>query len=805
MSLLWTLSILCGLLLSSSVGALNTRYCLPRKTVPYQSRYKEFSEEGITNYSTMLMREDLGVLLLGAREAIYALDINDVSDKKSAVYWGVTEEKQRSCANKGKQFEWDCRNYIRALHTLNDTTMFVCGTDAYSPKCDHLTFADGQLRLQGKQQDGKGKCPFDPFQRYSSILVESDLYSATSNNFLGSEPLFSRSSPSTGQPSRSASTLSTWLNDPNFVFMTFVAESVNSTDGDDDKVYLFFSEMENENENERGKVKVSRVARVCKGDVGGQRTLTRKWSTFLKARLDCSVTKPSLPAIVRDVFLLEHENWKDNIFYAIFSPQPHLTDVSAVCAFKMFDIRDIFNEGRFKKPVDVETSQVWVMNTGHVPVPRPGACINDEARKRGYNNSKSLPDKTLQVVRDHPVMYDAVPPLTGGPLLVRKGPSLTRIVVDSVTALDKQNYHVMFMGTDNGYVQKAVKYAEETFIIEELQLYKDPEPIIILRLSSSKGQIYAGSMFAVVQIPLSDCKRHATCMDCILARDPYCAWDFTGNQCSSVHGLNPKTAIQSLKDGDVSLCPTADPVAAVDLILIPKNNIRLPCQLHSNLAKVHWRLHQETLQSNHKYVFYSGGLLILDAAESDAGLYSCDSVEHVNNRVHNRTVAVYRLQPYSDVGPGFVPTTNPTTSNSSSNHSPSKDITDQELKEMQTDTSRITRLQVGVGLLTLISLCLIGVIAWMWTRQSSTRQQRSGKPQVWARFLKRSGQKGRKRPSNEGMHIQNTAPAENILAPTPNNNHTAVDFKGNGLQLATSMANISCLDGLGYINDESEI
>lgn len=46
---------------------------------------KLFTEEGISNYSTMLMIDDLGVLLLGAREAIYALDIDDISVKKAAV------------------------------------------------------------------------------------------------------------------------------------------------------------------------------------------------------------------------------------------------------------------------------------------------------------------------------------------------------------------------------------------------------------------------------------------------------------------------------------------------------------------------------------------------------------------------------------------------------------------------------------------------------------------------------------------------------------------------------------------------
>ncbi|KAG7248775.1 hypothetical protein CRUP_037447, partial [Coryphaenoides rupestris] len=38
------------------------------------------------------------------------------------------------------------------------------------------------------------------------------------------------------------------------------------------------------------KVVVSRVARVCKKDLGGsQRVLEKQWTSFLKARLNCSV------------------------------------------------------------------------------------------------------------------------------------------------------------------------------------------------------------------------------------------------------------------------------------------------------------------------------------------------------------------------------------------------------------------------------------------------------------------------------------------------------------------------------------
>ncbi|XP_051232434.1 semaphorin-4E [Dicentrarchus labrax] len=809
MSLLSALSLVCGLMLHVSFSALNTHYCVPRKTVPYQNELKSFSEEGIFNYSTMLMRDDLGVVLLGAREAIYALDINNISVRKAAVYWRVTEEKQRECTYKGKHAEVECRNYIRNLHRVNDTTMYVCGTNAFSPSCDYMTFANGRLRLEGKQEEGKGKCPFDPFQRYSSLMVGNDLYSATSINFLGSEPVVLRSSDLALRTEFKSS----WLSEPNFVYMDFVGESFDSPDGDDDKVYLFFSENAMEYDFYR-KVAVSRVARVCKGDMGGQRTLQRKWTSFLKARLDCSLPEPSLPPIVQDVFLLKHRDWRKSVFYAVFTPQSSLSQASAVCAYSVSAIRDIFNEGKFKTPVAVETSHVkWVMYTGEVPVPRPGACINSVARKMGMNRSLDLPDKTLQFIRDRPLMDEAVRPLTGGPLLVKRGPLLTRIVVDSVLALDRQRYDVMFIGTENGYVQKAVNYAGEMFIIEEIQLFENPVPISTLRLSSSKGQLYAGTDFGAIQMPVSNCSRYDTCVDCILARDPYCAWDLTTEQCSPVYGFSSSSnsAIQSLKEGNVSQCPQPDPVAAVDFTLVPENNIQLPCQLHSNLAQVLWRFADQTLHSNNKYYIYSGGLLILSASESDVGLYTCDSVEQINGRTYNRTVAVYQLQLYS--GPGVGDRTTP--GNEVTNSSDSiyglntaapelvtvPDSEDPLSPENQSDTSRVTRLEVAVGLLSLLCLSLMGVIFWIWSQ---------GRWECF-KLAQRSSESEGKRQSAEYMHIPNRTSEIKLLGPesgrpcSANNNHSAVDFKGNGEHHFTPMANISSLDGLGYINDESEI
>lgn len=60
------------------------------------------------------------------------------------------------------------------------------------------------------------------------------------------------------------------------------------------------------------------------GDMGGQRTLQRKWTSFMKARLDCSFPELSLPPIVQDVFLLKDDNWRSSVFYAVFTSQSYV-------------------------------------------------------------------------------------------------------------------------------------------------------------------------------------------------------------------------------------------------------------------------------------------------------------------------------------------------------------------------------------------------------------------------------------------------------------------------------------------------
>ncbi|CAK6952416.1 semaphorin-4E [Scomber scombrus] len=634
--------------LALTLGEDSPLDCIPRRTVLYnRDNAHLFHEEGVFNYSTMLLREDLGLLMLGAREAVYALDLNNVSKKLASVKWEVTDKQKTDCKNKGKDLETECKNYIRTLHKMDDNRMYVCGTNAFDPECDYMSYVDGILTLEKKIEDGKGKCPFDPFQRYASIVVDDSLYSATSMNFLGSEPVLMRNSDTSIRTEFKSS----WLNEPNFVSMAQMPESEKSYQGDDDKVYLFFSETAVECDC-YNKLVVSRVARVCKGDVGGLRTLQKKWTSFLKARMDCPVLESQLPYIIQDSYRWcdLQQPWKDCLFFAIFTPQSDTSGLSAVCVYRVSDISRVFAEGKYKSPVTVETSFVkWVMYSGEVPVPRPGACIDNAARKEGIKVSLDLPDRTLQFIKDKPLMDHVIQPIGEKPLLVRKGATFTCIIVNQAQAADGNKYHVMFVGTEEGTILKAVNYDGEMFIIEEVQLFKPPEPIKILKFSNVTGQLYAGSDYGAVQIPLATCGRSLSCMDCVLARDPYCGWDKVAGKCVALSDAQSEL-IQSVKDGNATLCPGADPVKPVNQIIWPGGNLKLHCPSPSNLANIMWQQDDRSLSFSPLILHQPDGLLILNASYSNAGRYRCVSVERSKVAEYTTTIAEYQVNVDPDAG-----------------------------------------------------------------------------------------------------------------------------------------------------------
>lgn len=625
--LLLLLTLLLGTALAFAPG--------PRITWEHREvKLLQFHEPGVFNYSVLLLSEDGNTLYVGAREAVFALSALNISHKLHEARWKVSEDKKAKCAEKGKSKQTECLNYIRVLQPLGPGALYVCGTNAFQPTCDHLNLTSFQFL--GKNEDGKGRCPFDPAHTYTSVMVDGDLYSGTSYNFLGSEPIISRHS--SHSPLRTEYAIP-WLNEPSFVFSDVVRESPDSTEGRDDRVFFFFTEVSVEYEFVF-KLLIPRVARVCKGDQGGLRTLQKKWTSFLKARLVCSRPDSNLVFnVLQDVFVLRAKDLKEPVFYGVFTPQLNNVGLSAVCAYNLSMVEAVFSKGKYMQSTTVEQSHTkWVRYNGALPTPRPGACIDRAARAANFSSSLSLPDKTLQFVKDHPLMDDSVTPADNKPRLIKSGVNYTQIVVDHTHTLDGMAYDVLFVGTDRGALHKAINLNGDAHIIEEIQLFRDSEPVQTLLLSSTKGRkfVYAGSKSGVVQVPVAFCK-HSSCQDCVLARDPYCAWSPAEATCVSLNETHSshRSLIQDMS-GDVSSCPDKFKESFRQHFLKHGGTAELKCSQKSNLARVVWKFQNGavTAESPKYSLLGRKNLLIFNLSEGDSGVYQCLSEE----KVHNRTV-----------------------------------------------------------------------------------------------------------------------------------------------------------------------
>lgn len=104
---------------------------------------------------------------------------------------------------------------------------------------------------------------------------------------------------------------------------------------------------------------------------------------------------------------------------------------------------------------------------------------------------------------------------------------------------------------------------EGPHIVESIQLFAMPEPVKNLLLAPGKvgqmrsprspnshptpapeaggrlspaplppqGILYVGYSRGVLQVPLANCSLHRSCAECVLARDPYCAWHSSEGSC----------------------------------------------------------------------------------------------------------------------------------------------------------------------------------------------------------------------------------------------------------------------------------
>ncbi|XP_076053695.1 semaphorin 1a [Oratosquilla oratoria] len=486
----------------------------------------------------LILPDPAGYLLVGGRNVIFNLSLTDLIEH-SRVEWHPDKEHLSKCDMKGGSSEL-CQNYVRILLQKEKGLYLICGTNAFDPMCREYKLKGGVLEIE-REYAARGLCPFDPSHNSTAVYADKQLYVGTIADFAGLEPLIYREPLRTEQYDQST------LNAPNFVSSFALG----------DFVYFFFREIAVEYLN-CGKTLYSRVARVCRHDKGGPHKFRHKWTSYLKSRLNCSVAG-DFPFYFNEIQATTHPiegrygGHATTLLYGVFTTPENSIPGSAICAFTFQDIMDTF-EGPFKGQANSNANWLPVQGT-KVPEPRPGQCVSD---------SSTLPDVTLNFIKSHSFMDEAVPAFFGQPILIRTSfhysGRFTSIAVDQqVRTPDGKTYDVLFIGTDDGKVVKAVNtksadsYQEvEPFIIEELVVFPHNIAVTsleVIRPPRQHPRLLVVSRSEIHSIPLHRCytEKILTCSECVALQDPYCAWDKFNHKCRTV---SPgKELIQNISQG----------------------------------------------------------------------------------------------------------------------------------------------------------------------------------------------------------------------------------------------------------------
>lgn len=314
-----------------------------------ESGLDQFSEEGVEGFWALLFDFARYQVVVGARDNLFRLSLEGLAVLERA-RWPASEKAVGMCKAKGRS-EADCHNFVRVLKA-DRGDLLVCGTFAFYPQCSWRQ-AENLNNPEAKDLDGRGKCPYSPLTNATSVLTASgDLYVASSIDFSdndhavfmtsglvparrdqqqqpesGSGGSGSGSHQATAKTVRTAQYNSLWLWRPDFV-ASFEHGAF---------IYFVFREVAAEASGCGSKAVYSRLARICKNDRGGKVHFKETWTTFLKARLNCSVgggSQTTTPFYFDEVQAATYVDEEETVYATFGTPENSIAG-SAVCAFTL--------------------------------------------------------------------------------------------------------------------------------------------------------------------------------------------------------------------------------------------------------------------------------------------------------------------------------------------------------------------------------------------------------------------------------------------------------------------------------------
>ncbi|XP_041649065.1 semaphorin-7A [Cheilinus undulatus] len=559
------------------------------------------------NYISMYHPEGSDTLYVGGQAMIYVLTFTNRGVRDLQIPAASDQTAIDTCKAKAAPLELECDNFITVIQKVNDT-LIVCGTNAGSPRCWMLVNDTVLTDVQGQIASPSDISPPYPSQKSISLPADGSLYSAMSS-VAGHAGSIRRTFGS----QKLLKTENIWLLNPQFAGAAIIPSTLKYKE----EIYFFFSEF-----NKTARVDEepyrARIGRICTVDEGGIKALLENsWTTFMKARVMCGAGNTQQQYNnMKQAVVLTAQDKRAGVLYGLFS---NAWGRNVICAYSIEDIDQAFSTSKLKG-----YSSPFIGT-------RPGMCVSKNSTTGGHNDIKNL-----GVIRYHPEIEDVIRPVGVAPLDLPTDDEITHIVADIVLAVNDEHYSVLYLGTDQGKVLKVLHSSEGVFIVSQYSMFHNEGPVLNMAIDSPKGHLYVGTAMEVQRVPLADCGRYGdTCRECILSRDPYCAWDRARRKCIAIppgYNVTSGALIQNLDHSNSSVCGEA---AALKLrrtspkeVVVPSNtSIFLPCPVRSFHATYRWE--KDNCVKNYPCIF-SGDFCVLGPVVDTPlkeGVFRCMATE----------------------------------------------------------------------------------------------------------------------------------------------------------------------------------
>uniref|UniRef100_A0A5S6Q6H5 Semaphorin-2A n=1 Tax=Trichuris muris TaxID=70415 RepID=A0A5S6Q6H5_TRIMR len=601
----------------------------------FLKRPDRFFSKGKLYYRVLLLDQEAEALYVGAMNTFYKLNVENVNDTSSNGKYFEVEMKPGTdalaqCSARTRDQELKCQNHVRTILRKGDGNLFICSTNALSPIVSTLDGKSMQILKTGTS--GAAICPSDPDDNGTAVWAEHgnpggipSVYSATATDYTGANRVIYRPPLRKGQNDLQWPYMSTiytdskWLKEPNFIA---------SFDVGDGHIYFFFRELGVEYASCDAAV-YSRVARICKSDVGGRNLLKQTWTSFLKARLNCSLSGdfPFYFNELQDVHMVKGRN-HETLFYATFTTSLSGFAGSAICVYSLSDIKHVFDRSNFKG--QASPAHAWQsLPTTETPAVRPGQCVRD---------SKQLSDADLHFIKTHSLLEKAVAPIPSkagshfGPVFFKKDVIMTKLVVD-VPTVDGKAFPVVYAGTSTGEIYAIATWTDSALYENGnlLSLYQLPprEPVQALELLQGK-HLYVSQDSGISQLSLAQCEMFHSCVSC--AQSPYCAWDSIRQQCYNVKSSDRSGSIKFSSSNPTEPACMQN-VRRITKLLYPGDSISMNCYQRresgtQSKASLVWLFNNRSVdfQDGRHFLSVDNSLIIINITKECAGYYEC--VQH---------------------------------------------------------------------------------------------------------------------------------------------------------------------------------